>query len=38
MPAIVALARMDELALARHFTSDMSRIAEVLEAAQRRIA
>lgn len=38
MPLIVSLADLDPLGLAQHFASDMGRISEVLEAAQRRIA
>ena len=38
MPLIVELAELDRPDLARRFASDMDRIAEVLEAAQRRIA
>jgi selenocysteine lyase/cysteine desulfurase len=38
MPLIVALADLEPGDLARRFVSDMDRIADVLEAAQRRIA
>lgn len=38
MPLIVSLAQRDPAGVAQHFASDMDRIADVLEAAQRRIA